>query len=183
MRREHATRRLVVGLAIAAGAVLAVGISAPAFARSSYQAEGSVGLGEGARAALIERLEAEPAIDWRGQDRETLSDGDLEFERQIADGWVQQGDGSGNIVGWVSSDALGSDDFFFEGRTPVFDEPGGGNVVGYAYNGVGFVTVEAIESGEFDLEAAFDAKYGDGAYAAEQAQIEGMRAAEVLLGG
>jgi len=93
---------------------------------------------------------------------EALRKGAEELQQNVASGWVpydamQSSDGP-VMHGWVP---MGADVSAFlrsfdqtEARLPVFAQKGGGEVLGYIYEYVGFVPAELDDSGSFDAHAA-----------------------------
>lgn len=93
---------------------------------------------------------------------EALRKGAEELQQNVASGWVpydatQSSDGP-VLHGWVP---MGADISTFlrsydqtEARLPVFAQKGGGEVIGYIYQYVGFVPAELADSGSFDAHAA-----------------------------
>lgn len=93
---------------------------------------------------------------------EALRKGAEELQQNVSSGWVpydatQSSDGS-VLHGWVP---MGADISTFlrsydqtEARLPVFAQKGGGEVLGYIYQYVGFVPAELADSGSFDAHAA-----------------------------
>jgi len=91
-----------------------------------------------------------------------LRAGAEELQRNAASGWVPYeaaatADGPA-IRGWVpiGADATSLLPAFdrIEARLPVHAEQGGGEVVGYIYEYVGFVPAGVADSGSFDAQAA-----------------------------
>lgn len=91
-----------------------------------------------------------------------------ELEANVASGWVPMDEkhpyAGEPVQGWVP---IGSDVSSLlpayqkvEGRLPVFAQKGGGQVLGYLYQYIGFVPVDLADGGTFDAHAVRSERVG-----------------------
>jgi len=91
-----------------------------------------------------------------------------ELEANVASGWVPMDEkhpyAGEPVQGWVP---MGSDSSSLlaayqkvEGRLPVFAQKGGGSVIGYLYQYIGFVPVDLADGGTFDAHAVRSERVG-----------------------
>lgn len=91
-----------------------------------------------------------------------------ELEANVASGWVPMDEkhpyAGEPVQGWVP---IGSDASSLlpayqkvEGRLPVFAQKGGGRVLGYLYQYIGFVPVDLADGGTFDAHAVRSERVG-----------------------
>jgi len=91
---------------------------------------------------------------------------DAALKEQMAAGWVPFG-GAPSLDGssvpspaWVKWDPHPDPkDVSVDGRIAVYDHPNG-NVVGYSYSGLGYVSKATVDAGMFDPAQARIAKFG-----------------------
>ena len=145
--------RWTVTLAVAAVAMFVmVGIGALALTRASTAdaADGSTPIGSDPPTA------------------EELRIAEIEFQENMASGWMPYEDDApfagSSVKGWMPIFADGSQLLAMyqkvEGRLPVFSERGGGELLGYSYQYLGYVSVDIADGGSFDAHAERMARIG-----------------------